>query len=77
MHEKLHQLKEDFLDQWPIENLEQMTLEDYTDTKRDNSFCYWLEQITRDLGSIAGGSSYKFGIYKRTSQSEVKEESNQ
>ena len=76
MHEKLHQLKEDFLDQWPIENLEQMTLEDYTDTKRDNSFCYWLEQITRDLGSISGGSSYKFGIYKRTSQSEVKEESN-
>ena len=75
-NENLHKLKEDFLAYWPIERLELMTLEEYTDTNRENSFCYWLEHITRDLGSIVGGSSYKFGIYKRTSQSEVKEESN-
>jgi hypothetical protein len=76
MHEKLYQLKEEFLDHWPIEKLEQMTLEDYTDTERENSFCYWLEHITRDLGSIVGGSSYKFGIYKRNSITEINEESN-
>jgi 5-methylcytosine-specific restriction endonuclease McrBC GTP-binding regulatory subunit McrB len=76
MHEKLYQLKEEFLDHWPIEKLEQMTLEEYTDTERENSFCYWLEHITRDLGSIVGGSSYKFGIYKRNSITEIKEESN-
>ena len=75
-NEDLYKLKEDFLAYWPIERLELMTLEEYTDTNRENSFCYWLEHITRDLGSIVGGSSYKFGIYKRTSQSEVKEESN-
>jgi hypothetical protein len=76
MHEKLYKLKQEFLDHWPIEKLEQMTLEEYTDTEREDSFCYWLEHITRDLGSIVGGSSYKFGIYKRNSKSEVKEESN-
>lgn len=64
MNEKLHKLKQDFLNTWPIQKLEQMTLEEYTDTERKNSFCYWLEHITRDLGSIVGGSSYKFGIYK-------------
>jgi 5-methylcytosine-specific restriction protein B len=76
MHEKLHKLKQEFLDYWPLEKLQSMTLEEYTDTNRENSFCYWLEHITRDLGSIVGGSSYKFGIYKRNSSSEVKEESN-
>ena len=76
MNEELYKLKQDFLDYWPIDRLESMTLEEYTDTNRENSFCYWLEHITRDLGSIVGGSSYKFGIYKRSSLSEVKEESN-
>jgi 5-methylcytosine-specific restriction endonuclease McrBC GTP-binding regulatory subunit McrB len=76
MHEKLNKLKQEFLITWPIEKLEQMTLEEYTDLERENSFCYWLEHITRDLGSIVGGSSYKFGIYKRSGNSDVKEESN-
>jgi hypothetical protein len=76
MNEKLHKLKQEFLDYWPLEKLQNMTLEEYTDTNRENSFCYWLEHVTRDLGSIVGGSSYKFGIYKRNSQGEVKEESN-
>lgn len=64
MHDRLHQLKQRFLEYWTLEKLQNMTLEQYTDTKRENSFCYWLEHITRDLGSIVGGSSYKFGIYK-------------
>jgi 5-methylcytosine-specific restriction endonuclease McrBC GTP-binding regulatory subunit McrB len=63
-NEKLYKLKQQFLDYWPLEKLQNMTLEEYTDTNRENSFCYWLEHITRDLGSIVGGSSYKFGIYK-------------
>jgi hypothetical protein len=76
MNENLLKLKQEFLAYWPIEKLQNMTLEEYTDTNRENSFCYWLEHITRDLGSIVGGSSYKFGIYKRNSSAEVKEESN-
>lgn len=41
-----------------------MPLEDYTNLNKENSFCYWLESRTSDLGSIWGGSSYKFGIYR-------------
>lgn len=53
-----------FLEQFPIENLGNMTLDGYTNLNRDNSFCYWLESKTYELGSIWGGSSYKFGIYR-------------
>lgn len=42
-----------------------MKLDEYTNTDRENSFCYWIEKRTEELGSIWGGSSYKFGIYKR------------
>ena len=41
-----------------------MTLEEYTNLEK-TSFCYWLEAITSNVGSIWGGSAYKFGIYKR------------
>lgn len=53
-----------FLQQFPIENLGNMTLEEYSNLNKDNSFCYWLESKTYDLGSIWGGSAYKFGIFK-------------
>jgi|3_EtaG_2_1085321.scaffolds.fasta_scaffold01890_5 5-methylcytosine-specific restriction protein B len=64
-NKELHQLKQDFLDAWPLERVKEMGLEEYTDLKRDDSFCYWVESKTRPLGSIQGGTSYKFGIYKR------------
>ncbi|MBP1840499.1 AAA family ATPase [Formosa algae] len=64
MNTALYTLKVDFLANWPIEKLEQMTLEEYTNLDK-TSFCYWVEAITSDLGSIWGGSSYKFGIFKR------------
>lgn len=41
-----------------------MTLEEYTNLDK-TSFCYWVEATTADLGSIWGGSAYKFGIFKR------------
>ena len=61
---ELYKLKEDFLEEWPIERLNTMPLEEYTNLDK-TSFCYWLEAITSDIGSIWGGSSYKFGIFKR------------
>lgn len=61
----LEKLWDDFLAFWPLEKVKTMTLEEYTNTERDNSFCYWLEKKTETLGSIWGGSAYKFGIYKR------------
>jgi len=55
---------ESFLAEWPLSRLAQMKIEEYTNLDK-TSFCYWLEAITEPLGSIWGGSSYKFGIYKR------------
>ena len=60
---ELYKLKEDFLKQWPIDRLKAMTIEEYTNLDK-TSFCYSLEHVTRNLGSIRGGSSYKFGIYR-------------
>ena len=60
---KLAELKADFLKEWPLERLEKMTLEEYSNTAQ-TSFCYWLEYKTRPLGSAGGGSSFNHGIYK-------------
>lgn len=49
---------------FPKEHLAEMTLSQYTNLERKNSFCYWVESKTYSLGSIWGGSSYKFGIYE-------------
>ena len=45
-----------------------MDLTQYTDVvekdKLNNSFTYWVETKLRELGSIKGGNSAKFGIYR-------------
>ncbi|MBN1185653.1 MAG: hypothetical protein JXB49_25450, partial [Bacteroidales bacterium] len=61
----LNHLWDDFLNKWPVERLESMSLNEYTNLNRSDSFCYWLEKKTESLASIWGGSAYKFGIYKR------------
>ncbi|MDE2921248.1 MAG: AAA family ATPase [Acidobacteriota bacterium] len=43
-----------------------MTLEEYTDLNRHDTFTYWLEYRTRELGSIRGGDAIKFGIYRHS-----------
>ena len=63
MEEKRKILNE-FLAEFPLETLSKMQLEKYTNLNRSDSFCYWVESKTYELGSIWGGSSYKFGIYK-------------
>ena len=42
-----------------------MTLVEYVDTGNPETFCQWIETQTRQLGSIKGHFSNKFGIYKR------------
>jgi 5-methylcytosine-specific restriction protein B len=51
-NQKLYDLKDSFLKEWPLERLKTMTLEEYTNLDK-TSFCYWIEHITRDLGSVA------------------------
>jgi len=62
------QLVDDFLKRWPKEKLAALTLDEYTDVGNQDTFTYWLEHTTRPVGSIRGGDSSKFGIYKRGSE---------
>jgi 5-methylcytosine-specific restriction enzyme B len=58
-------LRQQFLGRFPLSSLDSMTLEQYSLglEPKENSFCYWLEFKTYELGSIAGGSAYKFAVY--------------
>lgn len=64
--EHLYKLKNEFLNIWNFDRVKNMTLDEYTNLNREDSFCYWLESTTTILGSIWGGSAYKFGVYKRS-----------
>ena len=63
-----HKLYREFQEAFPLEKLSELTLEQYTNLNRSDSFCYWLESKTEYLGSIWGGSAYKFGIFRRDSE---------
>lgn len=65
-----------FLEVWPVERIRSLTLEEYTTSAEDRlgdnpdyPFTYWLESLSDDLGSIWGGSAFKFGIFKRGERS--------
>ena len=59
------QLWDAFLKEWPIERLRSMRLEEYTAVGQDHTFTAWIERRLDTLGSIWGGSSFKFGIFSR------------
>jgi 5-methylcytosine-specific restriction protein B len=42
-----------------------LTLVDYTQAGSKDSFTYWIESGLDELGSIWGGSSFKFGVFSR------------
>lgn len=54
----------EFLEKFPLEKLEHMKIDEYSNLKKEDSFCYWIESKLADLGSIKGGSAFKFGVYK-------------
>ena len=58
------ELYQAFQQEFPLETLKDMPLDKYTNLNKDDSFCYWLESRTYELGSFWGGSSYKFLIYR-------------
>lgn len=62
----------DFLVAWPPERVRQMALDEYTNANKDDAFIYWIESRLDALGSIWGGSAFKFGIYCRD-KTETKE----
>ncbi|GFM35971.1 AAA family ATPase [Desulfovibrio psychrotolerans] len=60
-----YQLWDDFLKEWPMDRLKDMSYEQYSKAGSQDTFCYWIESKTEDLGSILGGSSFKFGVFSR------------
>ena len=54
-----------FLAEWPLERLRAMTLSEYTAVGQDHTFTIWIESRLDKMGSIWGGSSFKFGIFSR------------
>lgn len=65
-----NELWREFLERWPLQGLTNMSLADYSQVGQKDSFTYWLESKTEELGSIWGGSSFKFGVYSRKDQSD-------
>ena len=63
-------LWDEFLQRWPLEKLRTMTLAEYNQAGSQDAFCYWLESKLDNMGSIWGGSAFKFGIYSRKDQSD-------
>lgn len=68
----LHKKWDDFLAEWPISRLRGITLEEYTKAGSVDTFTYALEARLSDLGSIWGGSAFKFGVYSRNPNGQMK-----
>lgn len=58
-------LWDEFLTVWPASRLATMTLDEYTQAGSKDSFTYWVESGLDELGSIWGGSAFKFGVFSR------------
>lgn len=49
---ELKELLDNFLDRWTIENVQNLTLQEYVGLGNKDTFCQWVETKTRMLGSI-------------------------
>jgi len=63
--DELKELLDEFLNRWTVENVQNLTLQQYVGLGNKDTFCQWVETKTRMLGSIKGMTSIKFGIYER------------
>lgn len=59
----------EFRDKWSYDRMKSIDLDQYTNSD-DDSFIYDIEFPLRELGSIKGGSAFKFGVYKRADDTE-------
>lgn len=60
----LADLHKQFIIKFPLNELNSMSLDKYTNLDRNDSFCYWLENRLKLLGGIQGSAAYKFGIFQ-------------
>lgn len=53
----------EFLRAYPLNNLKNITLDEYIIGKGTPSFCAWVEPKTKSWANIMGATAFKFGIY--------------
>lgn len=63
--QRQYALWDEFLATWPRTRLATMTLDEYTQAGSKDSFTYWIESRLDEMGSIWGGSAFKFGVFSR------------
>lgn len=65
-----------FLEKWPAKRIDALTLDEYTTYGEPyQAFCNWIEWWTEKLGSVWGGSSYKFGVFRQDPNGDVTRDS--
>jgi 5-methylcytosine-specific restriction endonuclease McrA len=73
-YRKLEKLRQNFVSKFPPSRIPHLTLDDYVEGKGSkDSFCYWVEWKTSELGRIQGSNASKFGVFfdKKTQLYEV------
>lgn len=64
-----------FLETWPRERLANMKLDEYSKSGSIDSFTYWMESGLDKMGSIWGGSAFKFGVFSRKNHADKESDS--
>jgi hypothetical protein len=60
----LEKLRREFVSKFPPSRIPLLSLEDYVEGKGSKeSFCYWVEWKTSELGRIQGSPSTRFGVF--------------
>ncbi len=62
---EMYALWDEFLSVWPESRLATMKLDEYSKAGSRDTFTFWIESRLEPLGSIWGGSAFKFGVYSR------------
>src|SRR5690554_6325570 len=70
IYSEQYNLWDEFLEEWPLSRLSEMTLDEYIKAGSQDTFTSWIESRLDKLGSIWGGSAFKFGVFSRANTDE-------
>jgi hypothetical protein len=69
IYKNFKKIQRQFVQKFPLTKIRSLTIDDYVEGKRTNgepnkdSFCYWVEWKTTNLGRMQGARADKFGLY--------------
>jgi hypothetical protein len=63
--DRAHEMLSDFLETWNPQRMQNLKLDEYVGVGNKYTFVQYVEHRTRDLGSIGGMDSSKFGMWER------------